>query len=712
MKISSVFCLLLLFACTSINLTTSKVSSSVTTPNRNTIQTVPNSTFGKYFTPRGDLRALVIYVNYENEFLDPNHHDDLPHWPITEEFPVHYGKSVIDENQNLRWGFQKKEEFKTIDVKRMASFENLSAYYYTMSSGKFRMYFETLKHPETQKAISIRIDPTEIPSSTAGRNELNKRVFQKIREIYPEDYDWSRFDNLTNSPNYKQDASVEGTSANYKDHYLDFVILLFRNSNTWSPHPNGSPNGVAWRKAIMGTGASKEIIGVHNQQPIYAGNEGLRTFITQRNLFQNHELLIHEIAHGMISMPHINRANRAEGDYLFYPYGWGMMDSYSNLFGTANAWERWYAGWTEITHNIGPSSSKKTKFILNDFLKTGESARIQLPRQTDEFVWLEHRKDTSNVYYQRPLRTKDRHGKPHPKHRPGLYAFVEKMAPSRHATFSTNTKGTNGMKVIYGKGNFDYVVEGFQQRYYAWDNEVLQVKNKGANAYGGQHEAMLFRADFNKNGTIERKTNSNGAGSQYIDGRDIFEIDGEISYGSYMFNTPLELTKMSAFTNPAITNFQPMNWNTNTLAPVILHSLSITQRRLSNGNLHIEVDYEDGKIEENFRMAGPIVLPLGESITLTKGKTLLLNKSKTINRIEEVDGSFTANSYLHVEGELILEKNAKLIVDEGSLLHFKANSKLVMKAGSKIEVKNEASLLFDEATQVKKHSTAEIDTSL
>ncbi|WP_188406024.1 hypothetical protein [Psychroflexus salis] len=677
--------------------------STTSTPKKE----APNSTFGKYFTPQGDLRALVIYVNYEDEYLDKAVHDDLLHWPIEEEFPVHYGKSVIDNNQNLSWGFQEKEEFETIDLTDFSTFENLSAYYYTMSSGKFRLYFETLKHPESKKAISIKISPEEIPSSAAGRGELNKRVFQKIREIYPEDYDWSRFDNIQNSPNYQKDASVEGNTNSYEDHQLDFVILLFRNWNSWKPHPNGSKTGVGWRKAIMGTGAGNEIIAYQNNQPIYAGNNGVRIFLTQRNLFQNHELLIHEIAHGMISMPHINTANRAEGDYLFYNYGWGMMDTYSNQFGTANAWERWYAGWTEITHDIKPSD-KKITVELDDYLSKDHSIRIQLPQVKDQYLWLEHRKDTTAIYYQRPLRRKDRYGNAHPKHQPGLYAFLEKMAPSRATTFGTNVQGTNGMKVLYGKGNYDYTFQGFEKRYYAWDNEVLQVKNEEANAYAGHHEAMLFRYDFNQNGTIERKTNSNGAGGLYTDTQAIFEIDGKKGFPFYMFNTPIQLKKISAFSNPAITNFQKMDWKTNELAPVILHSLSVEQQKLPNGNLQLKINYQDGKIEENFRMAGPIILPAGEVIQLTKGKELLLNKSKTINRVKEENASFIANSYLKVEGELVLEENAVFVIDEESQVSFEANSKLVMKKGAKIILKNKAELILDEATELDLHPKASI----
>lgn len=705
-KLVVVFCVWLILACGSAQ-QLEQFQHQPSTSNKHSVE--KNSTFGKYFTPKGDLRALVIYVNFEEEFLDPKFHNkNTPNWPINEEFPLYKGKPVINEQQNLIWGYQQKEQFNNIDVTQLETLDNLSAYYHTMSSGKFRLYFETLKHPETKKAISIRINPENIPSSASGRAELNKRVFQKIRELFPKNHDWSRFDNRINQPNYRYDSSAEGFTSTYSDHKLDFVLLLFRNRNNWSPHPTGSPNGVGWRKAIMGTSAGREIIGYHNEQPIYVGDEGLRIFDTRRNLHQSLELIIHEIAHGMISMPHINMANKAEGDYLFYPYGWGMMDTYSNQFSTANAWERWYAGWTEITHDMKPSDIIQV-VELDDYLQTDQSIRIQMPHQKNEFIWLEYRKDASNVYYQRPARKKDRYGNPHPDHQIGLYAFVEKMAPSRTTTFSTNAKGTNGMKVIYGNGNYDYTAQGFQKRHYAWDNEVLQVKNEGANAYAGQHEAMFFRHDFNNNGKIDQKTGSNGAGSWYIDGKVIFEIDGLPGFPFYMFNTPIQQSKISAFTNPALTNFQKMDWKGNQLAPVVLHSLSISQQSLANGKLKLTINYEDGQIENDFRMAGPIVLPAGEIITLAKNTQLLLNKSKTINRVEEVEGSFIENSYLKVQGEFILDENSTFIIDEESEVSFEANSKLVLKKGAKIRVKNNAKLNIDADAFLQVHPSAVIE---
>lgn len=668
-----------------------------------------SSVFGRYFFPQGDLRALVIYVDFEEEFLDPEIHDDLRYWPLGEEFPQHNEASIVQADQSLIWGYQQASNFKDFDENATENLDNLSAFFYQMSAGKFRFYFETLKHPKTEKAISIKIDPREIPSSASGRNELNKRVFEKIREIYPENYDWSRFDSRKNHPNYQPLSKTDFVDENaYADHELDFVIMLFRNSPHWNPHPNGSTSGIGWRKAIMGTGTN-EIVGYDGETPIKVSNQGIRVFNTHRKLHEELEIILHEIGHAMLSLPHYNRANKAEGNYLFYPYGWGMMDSYSKTMSLANAWERWYAGWTEITHDLNSKNVKDSTYVLQDYLRQNESMRIQLPDLEDEFLWIEYRKKES-PFYGRPQHNFDRYGEEIQQQRLGVFAFTEKVARSRAQTFSTNSQGTNGIKVLYGKGNFDYVVDDFYLRHYAWNNEVLSVDNHGENPYGGQNEAMFLRDDYNKNGKIERKTGNNGAGGQYIDGHNVYEIEQEMVRGHYLPNAPITQRKISAFTNPPIVNFQPMDWKNNQLAPVILHSLSIEFSKNQEDNLIVKVNYEDGVIEEDFRMTGPVVLPSGQLISIQQNTTLLLNKSQTLNRTKAVEGDFIENTSFKVEadGKLQLNENSTWKIEQDSKVYFDAGSQLQMKANSQIELDASSSIEWEDEVDFKIHPSAQV----
>lgn len=699
----------LLFACTSSKQVKRTASPSATEFDANFFE-YPNeksSVFGRYFFPQGDLRALVIYVDFEEEFLDPKVHDDLKYWPIGEDFPMHNEKSIIQKNQSLIWGYQDYAQFKNHDTNANKNLDNLSAFFYEMSNQKFRFYFETLKHPETQKAISIKIDPTKVTSSSAGRNQLNRLVFEKIRSIYPSDYDWSRFDSRKNSPNYQGINQSDFVKENeYADHQLDFVILLFRNSPHWKPHPNGSKNGVQWRKAIMGTGAN-EVIGNKNGTPIKVSHEGIRVFNTHRNLHHELEIILHEISHAMLSLPHYNGANKAEGNYFFYPYGWGMMDTYARTISIANAWERWYAGWTEITHDVQANKNFDSTYLLKDYLRKNESMRIKLPHQDNEYLWIEYRKN-KHPFYGRGRKNKDRYGEKIEQNQLGVFAFTEKVASSRTQVFSTNSQGTNGIKTLYGKGNFDYVFDDFYLRHYAWNNWALNLTNQGENAYGGQNEAMLFRHDFNENNKIDQPTGNNGAGSKYIDGHNVYEINQEVVRGHYLPNAPIKKSKISAFTNPPITNFQAMNWEKNQLAPVILHSLSIEFSKDKNNDLVLSVNYKDGIIEDDFRMTGPIILPAGEVIQLKKNNTLQMNKSKTVNRFRAVDGDLIepTNFTVEAEGKLILNENSTWLIQENTSVNLTDGSFFEMHENAKIIVEN-AKLIVGEV-QLSIHPTAKV----
>ena len=700
-----------LLACKTPHITIQKDVELATTPIAKTASQVKqhqkSSTHGKFFTPHGNLRALVIYVDFEASTLDHKIHDNLGYWPLGEEFPVQYNQSIVQNNQ-LVWGYEEATQFDDFKLEDAKKLNNLSEFYYAMSDKKFRFYFETLKHPETNKAISLKIDPKGIPANTNGRNELNKRVFEAIRELYPKDYDWSRFDTRVNRPNYEK-AHLENVdiSSSYADYQLDFVLLLFRNSPFWKSHPTGNPNGVAWRKAILGTGAN-EIIGYDGETPIKVSNEGLRIFNTQRNLFVELELLIHEIGHAMISLPHYTKANKAEGNYLLYPNGWGMMDTYSKTFSLANAWERWYSGWTEITHDISPNNATNGVYKLQDYLTKGESMRIQHPQNKDEFVWIEYRSEP-NPFYGRPLHNRDRDRKPILLEQLGVFAFTEKVASSREETFGTNVNGTNGIIPLYGKGNHDLTFDDYYLREYAYNNKVVNVFDKGENPYGGQNEAMYFRHDFNNNGQIERKTGSNGAGSQYIDAQSIYEIEQDIVRGHLMPHTPIKNKSISAFTNPAITNFQQMDWNKNELSPIYLHSLSVEFSENTNQTLEVKVNYQDGIIKEHFRMTNKIILPKDVHIRLAKNIRLTLNKSKTLNRVKAIEGDFIeASSFtLASGGSFTMEENSTWLITEESHVIFETDAIFEMKANSLLQIED-ALIEVYESTKLKLHPSAKV----
>lgn len=650
-----------------------------------------SSIYGDSFTPKGDLRALVIYVNFKEPALNSERHE-MTHWPIGSKFPVYYGKSVVDERTGkLIWAHQDPSDFQTKTYFNNDIYLNLSEFYYAMSQGKFRFYAEVLKDPITNKPIDININPKGITSY----GEIVEKVYHKIAEIFPQDYDWSRFDNIQNNPSFEFNSSVSFDNPQ-PDNKIDYVILNFRNDNRWSPHPNGQIKS-NWPKAIAGAGIEKTI-GRNSRGDIkIGGKSGIRIFFSQGKIYERIELIIHEMAHTFINNPHTVMANKASGDYYYYNYGWGLMDSFSNFMPLANSWERWYAGWINITHDINEKNYvKKKQYLLKDYLEFGQTMRIKLPNTENEYIWLENHQ-LNNPYYKRPDLLVDAFGDSIITKQKGLVGFIEKIAPSREELYPFS-RGTNGIKIIYGKGNYDYTFKELKEEAYAWGSEILDVKKEDVNAYGGQHEASFFRYDFNDNDKIEHAKSANGARGNYIDGYNIIEVDGRPVWGYVGPNLTLPNKKLSAFSNPPLTNFQKFDWRRDKMAPVILHSLSIHPKKMNNGIYQISINYEDGKIGNDFRMTGNIVLPAGVKIILEKKKKLTINKSKTYNSSKSINGSFIKNTNFLVENEGTFQFNKKstIILNENSSLIFKKGSHLILEKGVKIIVKNGATLKIEE----------------
>ncbi|MGO2356810.1 MAG: hypothetical protein ACTH6S_00735 [Mesonia sp.] len=650
-----------------------------------------SSVYGGSFTPKGDLRALVVYVNFKESALQ-SAKNEMNHWPIGSKFPVYYGKSVVDENTGkLIWAYQDPSDFQTKTYFNNDIYLNLSEFYYAMSQGKFHFYAEVLKDPITNKPIDITINPEGITSYS----KIVEEVYHRIAEIFPQNYDWSRFDNIQNSPNYKFDSKASFDNPK-PDNKIDYVILNFRNDNRWSPHPNGQEK-TNWPKAIAGAG-TENTIGKNSLGDIkIGGNSGIRIFFSQGKIYDRIELIIHEMAHTFINNPHTVMANKASGDYYYYNYGWGLMDAYKNFMPLANSWERWYSGWINITYDINEENYvKDKKYVLKDYLEFGDAMRIKLPNTKDEYIWLENHQ-FDNPYYRRPNLLVDAFDNSIMTKQKGLVGFIEKIASSRDELHPFS-RGTNGIKIIYGKGNYDYTFKELKKETYAWNSEILNVNNEGENAYGGQHEASFFRYDYNNNNKIEYTKSANGARGNYIDGHNIIEVDGKPVWGNLGSNLIIPNKKISAFTNPPLTNFQKFDWHKDTMAPIILHSLSIRANKKNNGNYEISINYKDGKIEDDFRMTGNIVLPAGEKITLNKDRTLTLDKSKTYNSAKSINGSFIKNTSLIVEnsGTFQCIKNSTIILDEKSSLIFKKGSCLTIEKGVEIIVKNGATLKIEE----------------
>jgi hypothetical protein len=83
----------------------------------------------------------------------------------------------------------------------------------------------------------------------------------------------------------------------------------------------------------------------------------------------NSGVFVHELAHTLFNAPHLWGANGTVGNFFYRPsVGWGATSTIP-LFQGFNAWESWYAGFSEITYDVNDSLTKfQNEFILDDYL--------------------------------------------------------------------------------------------------------------------------------------------------------------------------------------------------------------------------------------------------------------------------------------------------------------------------------------------------------
>lgn len=298
---------------------------------------------GGVHTPKGHLHGLVVFV----KFIDSNI-TDIPSWALGADNGVF--NSVATNIGNTL---------------------NISYYYKAMSNQNDPFLFTGDIFPEVVPiADSVNWD---------ARDSINMEVFNWININYP-NFNWGKYDNRTNKPNYSTDNSTSLSEG--KIDYL--VIVYLRGSNLH---------------------AAASTYGSHTVTTNYSGT--LESFtitdgytITQ---FKNSEsgfrnLFYHEFAHHLYSSPHYFGANGVVGHRFFNTMGWGMMTSGASTFNSANAWERWLLDWIELNAN-GVNSDVKTvsdlptngSFVLRDFVETGDVVRIKIPNTTNQYVWLENR---------------------------------------------------------------------------------------------------------------------------------------------------------------------------------------------------------------------------------------------------------------------------------------------------------------------------------
>ncbi|MDP5171612.1 MAG: hypothetical protein NWR72_15305 [Bacteroidia bacterium] len=623
-----------------------------------------DSRLGNVHTPKGDLHMLVIFVRYDNVDLMRNNKD----WPDStgENALPKFARGEINDLFHIH-----PEDIAT------QRHQNMSDFYYTMSGGTFRITGDV--YPVQ---VPVEFIPERRNNFFARQAQMNQAAINWIAKHDP-DFDWSKYDNRTNHPNYSQ-----SNAGSAPDSILDYVVLMHR-----APGSTG-----------MGASSSLGIPG--SRYRIQDGHTGIKSYTNNKH---NWLYFKHEFAHNLYSCPHYLGANSADGDRYYTQKGWGMMDAWHEPFFVANAWEAWWLGWIDAQE---PQANGT--FILKDYLTGRDAIRIQIPG-TEDYLWLENHQKI-DLWDEKMFFKDESQGQP--QSAKGLYAYVVGAPGADRSKPKLNPfskKTVNFIKMMNAEGNFDwrFVGDSLNTNYF-----LAPVMERVAdNPVSGQNDFQFLRADYNRDGSIGvggSHGNSDSGGKEQmdlwaerIDGKDVLTIANS-GDDKDAFQPGME---MGLSGKMPVTNYPIYDPAQDSLDFYVLSGISVkVLSQDESGALTLDIQLDDWNVRNTTRWCGQMLLlsvdRLADSVNLRvkRGATLSLELSGTPQRQQPHPrtGTFAPPTELRIGAgqTLTVERRGGLIIESNSRLVLEAGATLVVERGGRIEVAEGGEISLGDGVQV------------
>jgi len=690
---------------------------------------------GGLFTPKGEIKALVVFVGFSHNVWNgtdsiPFNHQPYDQWDIKngQELPPYI---------NMETGEMDIFHDELSDFDKKSEWYNISSYYNEMSLGKFKFMADVFKDPKTNKPVRIDIDP----KGTKGIATLNKRVLDEIYNTYP-NFDWAKYDQRENSPNY-----LRSTNDTRSDGKPDCIILVYRNDGGMQKkifsNRLGWGGGVA-SSYLRGYKSPWENIRFDNTGYTLSSGDGKRSesFVC---------MFLHEIAHKLYDAPHYNGANGAIGCYFFYPdAAYGMMNptNFTNL--SANGWERWALGWINLNKNnpdfyqsIDSINGNTHSFIIRDFVSTGDAIRLPIPHYPGQFLWLENHQNYSKVErgpYAGKVLTKT--GDEVPKLESGIYAYIENLGRTRHDVPRYGSrKESNAIRLMNANGNWDYshsgeIIQNWQTFY---NNPVVVLKKEQRNMFSGTNPFFRFVDNYAKGWSNSNKPDENIKYSSHHHGgylestpfiletncKDTVAVYGfsggrnEATKNKLKYRNPFyqDGDELSISAKHPIYGLKVYDKRKGHLFATRLNGMRISFQAIDKDAYLVKVTYNDFVVKTSGRWSGDLMVKENYinkdeySLILDSKVTVTLNKSGTVNRhLPTPQGDFIKPSELMLEenAKVLMKEKSRLIIEDGSILRIKRGATLEMKSGSRIITKGSGQVIIEEGAVIQKESGAKI----
>lgn len=654
-----------------------------------------DSRLGLGFTPKDTMRVLVIFCGFTND-ADSNHviHKNAI-WPWDSLAP-----------SNAKYQFYKNyNQFNSNSVDT-----NVSNFFYQMSK-------------QSAKPLKLvadffpqRIDVTATNTinglgGTAGSlswHQYSKMAIDTIEKYYPT-FNWSKYDKRKNSSNFQFDNS--DVTTNPPDNNLDYVIFVWRFRKGTQPY--GTTTTLDAPTGFVTLSSLTMDITTTSSGTYHIKNENAQ-FIT--GAFSDSaalsRVIVHEMGHSL-GLPHYSGAADEFEKYYTINNGWGIMNSDKAPFSLcANAWDRWYFGWSNITYDLSNVTQNGT-YVLRDFVTTGDAIRVQLPFSNGQSIWIENHQRKHPFDKRRKKWLTNGLGATIPQTANGITLYSENMANSfskvnllryvddPQGSELTGVSAANGIHVYTPEGHFDYT-QGTPFSSPEWyNNTIFPYTTNIPNAVGIFNATTYTRYDANNDNKIERISgewnyivHQNGGYSYSILSPNItFQTNDKISLSSK--NAPVNIPIYKVFSQK--------------LMPIYLNGISIKVLSYeSNGDANVEIKFNEYDVTLDTRLAGNIILNKNladstlPSLNLASNKSIVIDKSIAPNRTFKLNGAFVNPSLFICQQSAFIKMNASssIVVDNGTTFKMEATSKLEINSGAVFTVKRNSILDLEGDAQI------------
>jgi len=630
----------------------------------------------------GKIRILAVFV--ELDYGDDRESDLFPDG--TKEWPIGELPRFKDELFNVT---EREKELRT-----------MTDYYDQISFGNFVLLGDYFPEVITLDHKEIGRSRTKILSAVAER--LSEAEVISNRGLRVEDFDLWKNSTGNGQPKERSD-SFEG---------VDHLMIMLRN---FKPIPNGMGQA---------SGSSGGRVKGKNTDSysIFGAGDGLPF-----------KMFRHEFNHLLIGGNNFHagggNAVAFKSYHFFVQAGWSMMGAANASFLTCSAWDRYWLGWKpkekngliqalnergepvngDLNHENGAGI-----YILRDFLMTGDVLRIALPHipegEFPQWIWVENH--TTKAFNGSEFDVfQYEHADCIANSKPGLYLMRQIDANQKEGKSIYSQVNADYLKPLPAEGCFDFVWDeeptSLPRCISPHDNRAYELIPDMENPLTGNH-TLEFPIEYKQGDVKADVTKTPVPGLRRAP-------DGfiRLPYLGHPGNGFREGEKdmLGIGTNPStasvLTNLNRKKRRSDdeqNSDAIYLNGISMKiLETFPDGSIKVEVSFNDSLISGKRRWCAPEVILSNHNDTgadLVVTGELELDRGHTLTRYLEPDtlngmtyfSSLTQlrvknGATLRVEGDLVLSKDSRLVIEGGG--------ELILNRGAKLRLNDQSELVVE-----------------